>query len=710
MVCANVERSSLKMHRRSFVLSIATALTIIVACIFALNPQRLSIEGGCPDSSSPFMKKYFNDGRQITYCGGGDAFVGNLQSQEFLGNGNISFKYSGYPSQPGLGFYLIASNSERHRIELPDVGEVWRMHQLAIPEKFLGQKLTVFAQDSSIRSFGWVGLSVVKSRRLNDAGDFFARMIVVALTVSLLLSVVLTLFLSRFEAEDSIALVLLAFGLYGYVGFFGYLVSYNVGIILSSGLIFVTFLSIIWIYKAEKFLEYGRSLLFVAPVAILTLFVLVIGYYPFSALSDDSWQVAANRWLSLPIDNWLPKIFADQIWEGNIRRPMIGDWLSSDRPPLQTGVFLLFYPMMPASTVLYQTVATMLQCFIILATWLFLSMNGYVRNRVSLILVVCFSSLVLVHSLFVWPKLISATYLILCFSYLWREKVCKIRGFVIGTSAALAMLSHGGAFFALSGILLVWIFVQVGRGPSRKLFMDCLAWGGIFIIIMLPWSLYGRYVDPESGRLIKWHLAGLVGPSEITVVNALLDAYGNLTFDDWVKGRFDNIIKIVSGNVVLDAFGGGFDQFVAGVRAKSFFGFFYSMWFLSPFVAILVWVLYGCKSLPRNIWLLLSTAIVATLVWVLLMFEPGSTVIHQGSFFAWLAFFIWSALVISDVSRFIYILVLFLNLALAIVVYIFDLRLQIEHELIHLGLLSLLSGAFVLSLQTLERHEVRVVR
>ena len=227
---------------------------------------------------------------------------------------------------------------------------------------------------------------------------------------------------------------------------------------------------------------------------------------------------------------------------------------------------------------------------------------------------------------------------------------------------------------------------------------------------MLPWSLYGRYVDPESGRLIKWHLAGLVGPSEITVVNALLDAYGNLTFDDWVKGRFDNIIKIVSGNVVLDAFGGGFDQFVAGVRAKSFFGFFYSMWFLSPFVAILVWVLYGCKSLPRNLWLLLSTAIVGTLVWVFLMFEPGSTVIHQGSFFAWLAFFIWSALVISEVSIFIYILVLFLNLALAIVVYVFDLRLQIEHELIHLGLSSLLGGAFVLSLQTLERHEVRVVR
>jgi hypothetical protein len=127
-------------------------------------------------------------------------------------------------------------------------------------------------------------------------------------------------------------------------------------------------------------------------------------------------------------------------------------------------------------------------------------------------------------------------------------------------------------------------------------------------------------------------------------------------------------------------------------------------------VAMLVWVLYGCQSLSRNLWLLVSTAIVGTLVWVFLMFEPGSTVIHQGSFFAWLAFFIWSALVISEGSKFIYFLVFSLNVALAIVVYVYDLRFHIEHELIYLGLASLLGVAFVLSLQSLEQHEVRIVR
>jgi hypothetical protein len=59
--------------------------------------------------------------------------------------------------------------------------------------------------------------------------------------------------------------------------------------------------------------------------------------------SDQSPEyLAANRFMpSLPSDNILPKIIADRLACGQNLKEVFGDWLSSDRPPLQTGFILL---------------------------------------------------------------------------------------------------------------------------------------------------------------------------------------------------------------------------------------------------------------------------------------------------------------------------------------------------------------------------------
>ncbi|TWB24630.1 hypothetical protein FBZ89_101256 [Nitrospirillum amazonense] len=47
----------------------------------------------------------------------------------------------------------------------------------------------------------------------------------------------------------------------------------------------------------------------------------------------------------LPIDNELPRLFGDGLYGGHVPRPLVGDWLSSDRPPLQTGLELEVAPL-----------------------------------------------------------------------------------------------------------------------------------------------------------------------------------------------------------------------------------------------------------------------------------------------------------------------------------------------------------------------------
>lgn len=515
---------------------------------------------------------------------------------------------------------------------------------------------------------------------------------------------VLAVLLKRYKIVDAIAILLLIVGILGYFSFFLYLLSPGVGAFFSGLMAVVCVLLMVFVVR-NMFLELGVALRVISPVFVLTLLVVFIGYYPFSSVGDDVWKIAANRWLNLPIDNWIPKIFADQIWNGTIQRPMIGDWLSSDRPPLQTGVLLVFYPLMVGNAVLYQTVGTMLQLLVIPATWSLLCMAGCSNGRPYIILAVCASSLVVVHSLFIWPKLISSAYVVLCFIYVWREGSCNIRWFVVGASAALAMLSHGGAFFALGGIFSVWFVFNIIGLSFKKIVLNGGAWAGTFFALMLPWVIYGKYVDPEFGRLIKWHLAGVVEPSQISVVTALVDSYAKVSFSEWLYGRLENFYAITAGNVAVDFFDFRLPEFFLNVRMKSFYYMFYSMWFFSPVLACFLWAIGGFPSFHRNVWMVFLSSVSGCVVWIVLMFSPGSTVIHQGSFFMWFGFFVWSAVVVFSVAKKIALLFLSLNMSLLVFSYFIDGCSCSTQGAVYCSVVLLLSSAFVVSVFILEKNE-----
>ena len=65
----------------------------------------------------------------------------------------------------------------------------------------------------------------------------------------------------------------------------------------------------------------------------------VVGMLLLSRTPDAAAQIAAHRFTlqQLPADNVIPQIFAERFLNDQSPKALIGDWSSSDRPPLATG-------------------------------------------------------------------------------------------------------------------------------------------------------------------------------------------------------------------------------------------------------------------------------------------------------------------------------------------------------------------------------------
>src|SRR5581483_10392284 len=110
----------------------------------------------------------------------------------------------------------------------------------------------------------------------------------------------------------------------------------------------------------------------------VTLWLLVgLGYLGAFHLVDqdaDYLHRANGRFLDyiLPSDNVLPLIFGLQLSEGaDPRTGFFADWRSSDRPPLQTGVYLVQAPLqyLLPQGMAYQFLSIALQCTWVPGLW-----------------------------------------------------------------------------------------------------------------------------------------------------------------------------------------------------------------------------------------------------------------------------------------------------------------------------------------------------
>lgn len=296
----------------------------------------------------------------------------------------------------------------------------------------------------------------------------------------------------------------------------------------------------------------------------------------------------------------------------------------------------------------------LLQCLSVLALWAFLQCLGLSPGaRGAVFAAVFFSNLFILHSFFVWPKLLAAAFCFAPAAYILGARFNEVRnniaiGALCGLSAALAMLSHGGSAFALAGVGLSALFLR--RMPGFRFLMVAAL---VFAVVYGPWMAYQKFIDPPGDRLVKWHLGGVIdiderSPAQTIVqeykkkgaARAALDKLKNMRVLFGKPTMYVQDISQMAGYFFNDSPEGLLAYHRAATRVKwqYFFFFFIAMGVYALWPLAVVFASFAARTesnarllqQAQELWM---ATFLGLLVWCLLMFIPHSTLIHQGSLF-----------------------------------------------------------------------------
>ena len=362
---------------------------------------------------------------------------------------------------------------------------------------------------------------------------------------------------------------------------------------------------------------------------------------------DVSLRIPAARWTEpLPGDNMLPLELAQELARGRIStglRP--GDWLISDRPPLQAALFLVTpgYLISGATASSYQPAAVALQLLSIVGVWILVRALGGGTGLSAFAAVTAFlTPMTIVNAAFVWPKLLGAAFLFpvaaIHFAPCCRELRSDWRwGAVLGALSALALLSHGTLAFSVVGMaiaaLITWNFGRPKYVASAAVAM---------VALYLPWSAYQSFVDPPGNRLLKWHLADVVPVDSRSTLQTLRDSYSSLTWQDYLAKKAEGarmlgwapLPFVYEGTVgtIVSLWRGDEMQAQTELRKVRLFQSLYVMAGSGPlflFAPILL--------LVRRTWNVALAVMLSFAVWWLLVLSPVSLALRTGSMFNELA-------------------------------------------------------------------------
>ncbi len=368
----------------------------------------------------------------------------------------------------------------------------------------------------------------------------------------------------------------------------------------------------------------------------------------------DPFSLAALRYSfstsPYPIDNALPFFVANKIQEGAGTHAFLMDWNGSDRPPLQSGTIITLQVILGGLGIngylLPFAAGVALQLSWVPALWSLLRVLHVSRWISALALVfTAATATMLINTVYTWPKLVAAALVLVAFVLL----IGVIQGrlaLVVGLPAAalaftLAMLSHGAAAFALPAVAVLAVAAMIRRSGWLR--------GGIVAAVVtavtyLPWMAYQRFYDPPGDRLLKWHLAGVIPRDDRSFAQAVVEAYRSTSPAEFISSKLQNLgvvvdpflhgSSLVNPSVVLDPAGAD-----TALGVHRFNEYYSTAAALSTGLALVAVVLVSVavllvrrRPLPRaGLVKLMALMVPCILLWCLLMFIPGATVVHQGS-------------------------------------------------------------------------------
>ena len=438
-------------------------------------------------------------------------------------------------------------------------------------------------------------------------------------------------------------------GLAALVAYWCYFAAPLIG---ATGAFAIVAVSLLVAFRCRRALGPGRELgaQLLTPLVLWGLgsaFLIFLGFL--QGGTDQPLATAMTRF-SHPLtgDNYHPFFFADALFlHGHEGPPAhLGDWLSSDRPPLQSGFVLAQRVFQWGDPYLhYQILGVILQQLWIVGLWsLLLATRMRAACRALVVIALLLSDVAIVNGFFVWPKLLSAAYLLASAAVIltgqWTTARRDLRvAVLVAALFALALLSHGGSIFGIIPLMVV----AAARGiPDRRWIAAGVATG---MLLLVPWSLYQRYEDPPGNRLIKWLVAGVILPDERTSFEAFKESYAAVGISGAVQNKMANF-RMMRGNGQAMAHLVEAGQFVASgdrvqairlVRADRFFMFLPSLgiFAMAPLVMLALRT-RGRRS--REGWTFalrcFGCVIIGCLAWGLLIFGPPGplTVMHAGGY------------------------------------------------------------------------------
>jgi hypothetical protein len=352
----------------------------------------------------------------------------------------------------------------------------------------------------------------------------------------------------QFSAAYAVMLTVVASATVGYVAFWAYFAGRVAGRIFSYGVIAASIVIVAVLLKRESALRVliGKLCVpfgYVLATGICYTCLLFLFKHPFAT----GVEFANVRFFSdeLPGDNQIPLIFAERIYAQQPVKPFCcGDWLSSDRPPLQAGIFLLPRPLKTFGNVRlnYELLAIALECLWICGVWVLVGALRAPPERIKQVLgFLVFSGFLFYNSVYVWPKLLAATFVLFVFSILLkirieRRPITWLEALIAAVSFALALMAHPGAIFSAPALLVMlvwnWRFLNTAK---------LLAGVAVIAMFATPWLAYQRVYDPPGNRVLKMHLAG-VGPIDSrSTWQAIKDAYGSMDAKTIAKYKWANL-------------------------------------------------------------------------------------------------------------------------------------------------------------------------
>jgi hypothetical protein len=359
---------------------------------------------------------------------------------------------------------------------------------------------------------------------------------------------------------------------------------------------------------------------------------------------------AARYMLAMPVDNELPRRFAERLIFGNTPHHFYETWLSSDRPPLQVGIIVLAEPvaewtagrMMPSA----HAAGMWFQLFWMPAVWALARRMSFDVPRAALLCALTSAtSLTMFHSVYLWPKLGGGALAIGAF-VLYASRRDRDVPTLIGVAAmsGLAWLAHGGTIFsllAMAVMALAW-----PTYPSLRALAAGLA---TFLLLALPWTAYQKLYDPPGDRLIKWHLGGVIDPDPRGALEVVVDQYRRAGWPGTVYNKKANFLTLI----------GGFDQFTFALdrprdrRIHEWYYFFrsFNVWNVALLAAPIAFVRRRRAGLSASmVWATLAWVLLTLVDWCLIAFGPPTyTINHAGSLASHLTLYVvmyacaWSA-------------------------------------------------------------------